>query len=396
MYKTVLSIAILLISLSALSKDRVQDVFILDTLLSFSKGSPYDDDLSLAFDNNQLWVYTPGVRKDTLDFKIIDLETRELRKATCLFPSMYFKINNPESTDMAISKDYICLFFSGKDILAIIKRKKDKLFLSKLVPVKEEFEFFELKNNCIFFAKHYNYHPKSSPRKTVMGRFNIKTGALEKLIIPPFKNIQFSHFNPNKWVSFGEKFNCFSQTTDYNIKIYDNELNLHDSISLKKKESWKSVAQSDIDVLLNAKVGAKDIIALLEPIEYEYSRIERIYQVRDDLLYVVWIPEFYKKNNYYRKIDIWKGDQKGHFTLMHENLLDAQLQLDKTISNEYFPVRMNFHSNYFYQDKMVQWKFGTGIDPIGKTLNELYQQEDDYYIENDSKYVVKIFSVSEL
>ena len=393
--KNILLCALVFISsFSFGAEESIQDLFTLDTIITIPQSNLYRDKINLTCFEDEIWIYTPGKRDDTLDFTVINTKTKACKYLFCPFPSMYFKISDPSSTDISVSAKFITIFMPSDKQLFVIERKKNRIKLKAIIPIKEDLDFLTLKGDELYFAKHYNFHPNTSDKKTMMGKYNLITNQLERFIVPDFKNIEFSHFNPKHWVDFGDKLNFFSQTTEYKINIYNNNLDCVDSI-LRFKKDWSATSQDQLNKVYELKSSSKSLINLLEPFEDEITRVEAIYQMNDEFLFVVWIPPFHKKNNYYRKLDVWKKNKEGKFELVKENLLDAKFSLSDTITKSNFPIRMNFNTNYFYSNKLIQWKFGTGVDPLNRTQKEVYALNEEYSMGNDEKYVIKIFTINE-
>jgi len=99
------------------------------------------------------------------------------------------------------------------------------------------------------------------------------------------------------------------------------------------------------------------------------------------------IPPHHKKNNYYRKIDIWKKEKDGRFNLTQENLLDIDFEPNEIITKTHFPISLKSHTNKFHHNKLIQWKFGTTINPLQLTQQDFNTKKDDYYIEKNDVYL---------
>lgn len=375
------------------SCQNIQRFFNLDTIINIPIPNSFKDKIVNTCYNNELWVYIPGKRSDTLDFMVINLENHSIKEVFCPFRSMYFKISNPTARDFSLSKNTMCISFSDNSVM-VIDRNKYQLKIRELFPTTEYLVFIQLKGDKLFYAKHYNAHPLSSATKTVLGKYNIKNRNV-KSINPKFDHIEFSHFSPNKWVSFGNQYNVFSQTSSYKIDIYDNELNVIDSIKHIKSD-WKKINEDTLDHIISQKTSAKSLIYLLEPIEDTLCRIESVYLLNDNILLVSHIPPHQKKNNYSRKIDIWKKGKENKFSLLKENIIDAKFESTAIITKDNFPIGLKYHNNVFHNNKLIQWKFGATINPLGLTQSEFENKKDTYYIENDDVYVIKIFSTKTL
>ncbi len=368
----------------------LHDFINLDTIL-YMPATIYKDKLAMAGNSNEIWFYVPALREDTLDFEVINLSNYSRRTVSCPLPSMYFKIRTPQPYSFDVSDQFICLFVYRT--LILIERQGDLLKLKSLTPINESIDFMKIKGDLLYFGKHYNSHPNDSPMKTVMAMYNLKTEVLEEIISPKFNHIEFSHFERNKWVDFTDGLNIFSQSTSYSFNLYDDQLNLIDSLTYKKKD-WHQIDPAYFNEILKQHSSAKSLIELLRPLEDTLKRIELVYFVNNHTLIIEHSLFDKQLDRKIRKVDIWTKNDGAKFALKHEDLEDLFNIHDQKITIQNYPIALYNNQNLFYDNKLCQWNFGTPIYPIGLTYDQIKPLSEDYIINNDQVYVLKFFNCS--
>ncbi len=378
-------------------KARIQDYCILDTTFSFNVPNKFfRDDLAIEIYNEDVWIYIPGKRTDTLDFIRINLRTFEKKNFHCPFPSMYFKVDGPVSVDLSVSDDFMCLSFDGAHKLIVLNRNKNKLKLKEIIPIKEHVEKHFIKGDYLFFAKNYNFHKNDSPTKTTIGKYNLVTGFLEETVHPKFEAIEFSHFSPNQWIDFSTDYTLFAQTVRPEFVLYNNQLKMIDTLRYYNPNAGNSFSSEEFQRLTANVNGGKPMIYALEGLEDTLCRVEAVYFLNNNTFIVQNKTNSGQKKNRQRSIDVWKKNKNGQFEFVKGGIIDTSFDLTAFISKKNYPVQLNYNNNKFGGGKLVQWKFDAPIDMTNKTVKQIQAEAEDYYMENDDTYVLKIFSLNGL
>lgn len=380
--------------------DIIQNYLSLDTTFSFPlKNQFFRDDISLAINKDELWIYFPGQRDDTLDFVVINLNNFNQKKLSCVFPVMYLKVDGPISSDLSVSENYICLALDGAQKIIVIERKRNRLNLKEIIPfTKERAVFHYIVGDYIYFAKNYNYHPNDSRTTTSIGKYNLRTGYLENIIHPTFDAIEFSHFKPNNWIDFNGGSTIFSQTVRQEFLIYDSNLELVQMINNGRPAEWNSYSALKFEETLEGVSAGKSVINALEKMADTLCRVEEVRFLDHNTFIVINKTNGKYQDQVYRSVDVWKRIGNGKFTLFKKNIMDFGFKKSDLVTKSNYPIQLQYYSNTWGSGKLVQWRFDAKIDMLNKTLAESQNEAEQFYMDmsNQEVYLLKIFSIHDL
>lgn len=380
--------------------DRIQNYLTLDTTFSFPlKNKFFRDDICLSINNDELWVYFPGQRDDTLDFVMIDLNNFNQNKLSCVFPTMYLKVDSPISSDLSVSQNFICLALDGGQKIVVIERKRHQLNLQQIIPfARERVDLHHLFGDYLFFAKNYNYHPNDSKTKTSIGKYNLKTGYLENIIHPTFDAIEFSHFKPNNWIDFHGGLSLFSQTVRQEFIIYDPLLNAIQSITNGRPSEWNKYSPLKFAEILEGVTPGKSVIYALEKMADTLCRVEDVRFLDNSTFIVINKPNGKVEGQTYRTVDVWKRTTGGQFILFKKDIMDFGFNKADLVTKSNYPIQLQYYSNTWGSGKLVQWRFDAKIDMLNKTLAASQNEAEQFYMDmsNQEVYFLKIFSIHDL
>lgn len=172
-----------------------------------------------------------------------------------------------------------------------------------------------LTKNLLKFGWCYNNHPKSTPHKTFIYTKNL---ILDKdtFINPDFEGIQITHNSPNNFVDFTTDYTLFANAYNYDIAIYDNDLN---TVGKADKSFPTTVSKSFLSSISTYN-QPQDIFPDLRKGEKEFCRIWIAKFNTDTSFYVLYskprkFADTLNPDNFQFYFDFWKKDKNGQWVL---------------------------------------------------------------------------------
>lgn len=335
-----------------------------------------------------LWFNVPIWDDDSLKFVRLDLQTYRMDTIYGIVPSLVYKIKNPTAQCIDINNEYCAVKFF--DSMVIFNIKDGKLEYNNIFPTVERYSYIKLNDTLLFCAQAYNHTPSDQVNKISLIVYNLKSNKVIYDLNPAINNIEFSHFNSNgsHWIDATKSRILVSQTTDYNIDIYDYKLKKIENLN-RLPDKWRKF-DDNIMIRLRKKISPynpKQLIDSLTPHDEYYSRIEAAFFINDTTIYVRYIPVKQKQEN--RLSDFWVY-RNGYWLLKEKDLVDERpadkLKMNK--SNCY--IMSTYYRSYFNSDFLITMKAGTTADPIGKAFKEFLKDEDEYFSDHP-KPLLKIY-----
>lgn len=239
-------------------------------------------------DDRKFFIY------DISGKKLSELNIKKIKKFDNLGQELVHSMTILQNALIVVSSNYITQFevdFENKKLLLInqIKNKDNFLYCSNL-------------DSTIFLSVLYNFHPNDADNNHVWGIYNIQNRNIVKTQIMPDNDKIFSHF-VNKWFDTHHNKILYAHSSEYKIYIFDNELNIKDSIVSPELNSNLPIIDSLTQI--SNSVRSKEKIELLKKIDDNFlTRIRKVYFL-DSITIGVLIK---KKNEDSLILDVWKNN----------------------------------------------------------------------------------------
>ncbi len=403
--------AILNIALLFCSKPQGKNSFFeLDTIITIP--NKYISDVnyrinSLSINDGKVYVYLP-TENDSLIFFYYDLKKRFssylIFDLSWLTPP--FEIASPTCQSFFVDSAYVYLhFFEGVLLFKRISNNTLELtFAKELVNPSDyrtyihnyEKSWFDKQSFRIYFARNYNLLvPINDFKKTEITIFDINENKFVKTINPYFNCIEFTHFSPLELIDVGNKFIVFSQTVEYQIEIYDKNLNKL-FVAKRNPNTWIPTDTTKL-VTLRSKydtLHASTIIRELDDYDKPGSRI-KVIRFIDDTTFAV----FYTASNTNEKIsnvsyfDLWTISKNG-LQLILKDIKISPPSLDDNCDISNYPFYPLFNPPIFYYNEVVSIATGSSAEimfQLGKPYGQIKKESNEYIIKNDLNSLIQFF-----
>lgn len=306
--------------------------------------------------------------------------------------SVAIQIKKSKSTSTLFGRSILALSVRGdkfyllnSSYLNILKRQGDQLVFIKAIENKPSFNTIHpLGENTLLLSVNYNFHPMDEAHKHTWAKFDLAKDSLQPEIYRNEENARFSYF-VNSWLTTYKGLIAYSKTTEYNIRFYNNDFQLQDSIVVDDLKSNDAV----LHLLPMGNEYSTDEMKKIRAVDDSLlHRIEKIFLVdSNNLLVTIRRP----KSKTYR-FDLWQK-YSGKWKLLNSQLVEnnyientrytpANNQIhgffgnhsivvsdeNGTFYNYYFPFRENVISDSFNMQKDV-------VDPT----NELTRKNRLFY-----------------
>ena len=341
------------------------------------------------------WFHVPNWEEtDSITLVRMNVSSQHFDTIYGIIPSLADKIPWPTSYAIAVNNKYCAIRFYRS--IAIFDVNNSSLTFRRIFPIIQDFSYCKLQDNRLVLGKSYNFHPLDEPEPVSIAVYDIPSDKFVNTIYPSIKNIEFSHFHPYHWIDASEHYILLSQTTEYKIEIFDQNLKLVSQIS-RSVLGWNQFdtgAMRNItkDIPLN---NAKMRIEKISPYQDRVSRVEAAYMLDDSTVLVRYIPPDNKSKKRQRFIDIWKFRQ-GKWDLLAADLEDSNLSSKEIVTKNNMRVMGLNNPSYFSNQYLIMLTSGTNVYPFGKKYSDLQKEEDDYYVEHDPILKIYIYTLKSL
>ncbi|MBP1630600.1 MAG: hypothetical protein H6Q15_1493 [Bacteroidetes bacterium] len=176
-----------------------------------------------------------------------------------------------------------------------------------------------------------------------------------------------------------------SQANEFNIRVYNKNLEPIDSLVFKKS-NWEKIPNKKMEKIFQKSPQPINRMSYFNSIFMKYPSIIKIYAVNDFILVSYLKPE---SEGLSVKLDLFKKNN-GEYKLLVE---DNSGGIDEI---ERFSGYLAFHSDcMFVGDKIIQFRKGTTVDKSKfKSESEYEQAVNEYYKNNDGILIIDIFNSS--
>jgi len=275
--------------------------------------------------------------------------------------------------DIIITKEVISVSTFKKLYLFSFENGKTKLE-DTLVHKYDNIQYFG--DSLLFFYNNYNFHPLDCPpeQRSRFGVYNLFTRTFKKEINNHFNYYYYTHLI-SKYidVSPNHKMIAFANTLPYNIRIFNSNLNITDSIegNIKYDKYTLDNLNKFQDTIFNEKGSVKNVIYKVSKNDKYVDRVFKVYFLDDSTLLV--LKKMSKSNNNVkeRNLDVWrKSDSKNNWKLIVDNqsyfssrvFIKEDSTIDINVSFRHSnPVFINSPymyvvGSYYPFDKLIKYK----------------------------------------
>lgn len=300
---------------------------------------------------------------------------------------------------------FICTFFEGIVLFRRIATNKIELIYSRqfVEPLnyntyiyRYDKSWFNKENFRIYFIRNYNSNiPINDYKETEISIYDLSKNEFIRKINPYFKCIEFTHFRPLELFDVSRRYVIFSQTVEYNIEIFDTELNKLYQVTRKPKD-WKSLDTSRLKELRNKHNPLEPGIIIREIDDFKQvgSRVTVVRFVNDTTFAVFYTPsDPNEKASFSCFFDLWRIKPNG------VELLFSDIKLSKPNRHEKcsffnFPLSPTSYPPFFYANYAASLRLGALGELMfqpGKTFEQIEKENEDYISNHDIFNLITIF-----
>lgn len=244
-------------------------------------------------------------------------------------------------------------------------------------------------DSLLFFYNNYNFHPLDCPSEQ-RSRFGVFS--LNKMEFLTEKNNTFNYYYYTHLISKfidvspSKKNIAFSNTLPYNIKIFNSNLALIDSINHTINFDKKKLDDIDkfLDTIITINGSIKNVIFKASKNDKNVDRIIKIYYLNDTTLMVVKKMSESNKNIKERNIDIWQkkiDSNKWKLIVDNQSYFSSLIFINEdSTMNIHVPFR---HSNQILSDGNYYYVISSYIPYNSfKNYNEMVNYQKSINREN--------------
>lgn len=326
----------------------------LDKQVYFEKGPEKPQAFKYAFcpktNEFAFTFFSIKQNSDTVQFFIYDIDTDSIFEESFFLTGIRTTLElNYYKTFLSISlsENYICI--NTYSCIYLINRKTKEINKTEKLDLTYDGSDFLSEDKLVLY-RNYNSQKK---KNTCFTTFSIPEVKQIKHIKPNFDCIQYTHMAPNHWISALNGKVLFSNTLNYDIKIFDNDLTEVGSINKPTDSNWTSLSKHELKKIVKKKGGVPAIKEILK-YENKIKRIRGAYWISDSTIIVNTKKGLGKKNNSYSQFsfDLWKFQNKK-WKLVEKDLIDLPIN-DIEISNDEFSLfGAKYGSDYIFTNKHV-------------------------------------------
>jgi hypothetical protein len=386
----------------------INDFLTFDTVLYLKslEGSSIDPKTTVA-SQKCLYIYDPNKSihdNDSLMFFKVDPNSYQIDSFYVTIPDLQLRsVYYNYLSHFAIFDDRL-IYLRFRNFISIHEKKEESFQLNQFLAFEFPASNFYATKSSIFFGSCYKYAEIRSNWSYIF-KYDLKTNQFSKAIYPNLDNIEFCFFSPNKWIDYFDGKFAFSQTTRYNIEIYDSLLKPVVTISKKDNSQWAHFKPTSL--FDSAKLqSSPNIYGMVDPtpvMDYlnrhirKISRIESVHFAdKNSLLVFSYHPDLSdeEKTKITKKIDIW--DLKDN-RLKTRDLQYRKFKDDDVLLKNRFPLFQE-DSEFFFlpsQRKMIVLRKGGILKKmIGENYGSFIAHEEDYLQKNNEIIQIFIFDTN--
>ncbi len=260
------------------------------TIITYNAGYVYGVSQNAAYDTKVLEIKEYDTK--TKETKFIEIKkSKELKP---LFNEHIDAIGVVKNKIVIINNNCIFIFTKNGTDYTLNKSIKNNGSFNRL---------YQLNTNELLLYVNYNFHPLDESNKHTWSKLYLDKDSLGAEKRMGDENVQFSYF-VNEWLSTYKGLIAYAHTTDYTIKIYNENFIQIDSIKSDYLDKNKSVLKL---IPSGDDYSVDEMNKILKADDTLLTRIEKIYLL-DSIHLLVTLKQ---SNTSHLKYDIWKKNSNG-------------------------------------------------------------------------------------
>ncbi|GEM_PF-5640721 len=367
----------------------------LDTIIEtrIPASSCFESRIAIAGNQNEALIYLPSPDdNDTIKFLQILLPGMHLDTLSVVIPGLTMRISSPLADEFTCDQHYIVLGF-GRNLL-IINRDSSKLSFHEFLPLAESITFAHVSNNKLIVGRCYDFNRLDAAQPTMLTIYDLDTRKFLQPLYPKFNNIELTHFSPFHNIDVYGNLIAFSQTTRYEIAIYDTSLKLLNILN-RNVQNWSPFDTTVISLLHAKHLGAHGAIQELSGPEEAASRLESVDFLDSRTLLVRYIPakgDIFPRT---RRLDLWERDASS-WKLVNQDFLDSRPIDTEILTKKYYPLESGYSNTQYVAagDKLlISPRFSSATPKLGLRMKDMKRLENNYISKHDPILCIFIYSV---
>jgi len=385
---------------------NIGDLFEMDTLILI-KNLPYKDinprhNVLISSNSTHYILYSfMRFKSDSFHFTLISKDKKIIKTYSVKSKVLQTLVNNYEPRSITANTNYI--YVSYFNILARFRIIYESglicsLEFQNVFLLPEPYNYISVKDsNRILCAEVYNNSRADDKQNSVIKQFIFceEKLVLEMSIYPDFKDIEFSHFNPNHWISNNSQLIVVAQTSFYEIIIYDKSGNKRYALK-QNKSGWVQMDEEKISKF--RKIIPEDNLGLMIDSLSKYndkliSRIEGIWFINEDSLLVRYYKYDSTVDFKIRYFDLYRIDEKKA-ELIGRSMVDYSFSEDinRIITRKNFEMNTwNSRNEIASNEIVIVRNFAPIVPYINRSWRLMKLEEEEYYKGNNPLLTVVIF-----
>ncbi len=388
---------------------EIGDIFTLDTIVGITdlpiKNINPNFNSKITSNKSFYIVHTfTRYKTDEFCFTLIDKTKKTYKHFISQSKELKNRIYSSEAHTIAANDNFIfVVYFNLLATFKIVKTNNavNRIDFYKFFTIPESYNYLSAnESNEIFGANFYNRSKNKHELNSLLHAYKlIDTNLInEWAITPRFKNIEFSYFSPNHWLSNSGKYIVSSQTTSYDLDVYNIEGKFKYRFNAKKV-NWVEMDDKAIKKIretIPSNFPGKLIDSLKRYNDKQISRIEGVWFINEDSLLVRYYLYDSLSKLKIRYFDLYHINDDSA-TLLVGNLVDGRfpVNINKIITKNNFDMLSWNHENLIANNEIVIVKNYAPISNfVGKPWREVKKEEEDFYEKNAPIFTLIIFKLN--
>lgn len=250
-------------------------------------------------------------------------------------------------------------------------------------------EYIELKNNktysytCYLAAKECK-----SKQRTYVQELNSFKDSSKKNIFPEPKGIDLTGFVPIKEITLLDSIIAISDIIDYNIKLYNRDKNILDSIVLNPI-GWKQY--SGTLPIYDCGPYINNFFQECYNIIDNYSRLKLLNTLNDSTLFVTWCTGYTLDDDtrFEYNHDIWVN--KSNKWSLEETIDQTEKSKNKILDFDAMDLGNAYYIKHGYLYIIKPFPTDLVKKYYGKSKSDFESEMNEFYIDNDLQYTCFIY-----
>ncbi len=393
---------------SIYSQVYINDLFKLDTILFVENTTEETSgfDVKTAVHGRDLYFFSPGQKTedhDTLFFKKMSFKDYKIKDVVAVVPELINR-NYSSQEIYSFSVDDNSFHIQFSKFLTVHKLSDDHLIFQSFIPISIPFTYFKSYNGYYYFYNDYK-NSELDDKWIYSLKYDLSNHKFINSYYFDFLHPEFCYFNPNNWIDFYNGSFVMSQTTEYKISILDSSLNLVRILERSHLKEWNFFKPTAVfDTLKNIPAdpcglrNSSPIISYLSRYIRKISRIEEVYFMNKNHLFVKWLPKevadsaLNDPKTIIEGYDIWNY-KTGE--LKFASLKTKEFSQDEILSKDNFPIYLDDVKIIFLPefDKLIILRFGGEYESyLGQSFGMLNNFENRFLKNNKEILQLYIYS----